>query len=171
MGYFSLWIPQVLSVNLDSPAVLPASVLIQHFFSVLLWTSVDNDYISNCYNTMLDYHIIDKNFSGPVMKLLVAPFFFFWPMYFLDVVGLSHKGAQFRQRPDLSGKACPILLCTQVCFWLLLPTSVQGDNDVQGAWEEERTCTPFSSWRDWVWGNNMDLPLLSIRVLNCPARM
>lgn len=78
MGYFSLWIPQVLSVNLDSPAVLPASVLIQHFFSVLLWTSVDNDYISDCYNTMLDYHIIDKNFSGPVMKLLVAPFFFFF---------------------------------------------------------------------------------------------
>lgn len=71
---------------------------------------------------MLDSHIIDKNFSGPVLELLVVPFF--WPMYFPDVVGLSHKGAQLSQRPDLSRKGGPALLCTQVCSWLLFPSSV-----------------------------------------------
>lgn len=106
----------MLSVHLDSPAVFLASVLIQHFFSLLLpwkWTSVDNDFISNCYNTMLDSHIIDKNFSGPVLELLVVPFF--WPMYFPDVVGLSHKGAQLSQRPDLSRKGEAPPFCAHRC--------------------------------------------------------
>lgn len=109
----------MLSVPLDSPAVLLASVSIQHFSLLLTWKwpSVVNDNISNCYNTTVDSHIVDKNFSRPVLELLVAPFF--WPMYFPDVVGLSHTGAQLSQRPDLSGKARkkPHPFCAHRCVF------------------------------------------------------